>query len=255
VLANDIFVMPKSMSFEDGAALMVNYITAHQILFDFGNLRPHNSVLVHMAAGGVGIAATQLCKTVEDVTVFGTASASKHDRIRQNGVTYPIDYRTKDYVEEVRKISPQGVDIVLDPLNGADATKGYKLLKRLGKIIHYGAANVVTGPERSLWTYVRTYLSTRNYNPMYMMMDDRGAFGYHLGRMLDDSDLYRDAVHDLFRLYEAGKINPVIDSIWPYEKVANGMARMHDRLNVGKVLITPFPVTDNFSGKLPAIDI
>ena len=59
-------------------------------------------------AGGVGIAATQLCQTVKDVTVFGTASASKHETISQGGVTHPIDYRTKDYVEEVRKISPKG---------------------------------------------------------------------------------------------------------------------------------------------------
>lgn len=61
-----------------------------------------------LPAGGVGIAATQLCKTVKDVTVFGTASASKHETISEGGVTHPIDYRTKDYVEEVRKISPKG---------------------------------------------------------------------------------------------------------------------------------------------------
>lgn len=56
----------------------------------------------------MGIAATQLCKTVKDVTVFGTASASKHETISEGGVTHAIDYRTKDYVEEVRKISPKG---------------------------------------------------------------------------------------------------------------------------------------------------
>lgn len=61
-----------------------------------------------LSSGGVGIAATQLCKTVKDVTVFGTASASKHEAISQGGVTHTIDYRTKDYVEEVRKISPKG---------------------------------------------------------------------------------------------------------------------------------------------------
>lgn len=61
-----------------------------------------------LSLGGVGIAATQLCKTVNDVTVFGTASASKHEVISEGGVTHPIDYRTRDYVEEVRKISPKG---------------------------------------------------------------------------------------------------------------------------------------------------
>lgn len=60
------------------------------------------------SAGGVGIAATQLCRAVQDVTIFGTASASKHETIAQGGVTHPIDYRTKDYVEEIRKIDPQG---------------------------------------------------------------------------------------------------------------------------------------------------
>lgn len=64
-----------------------------------------------LPSGGVGIAATQLCKTVKDVTVFGTASASKHETITQGGVTHAIDYRTKDYVEEVRKISPKGKKI------------------------------------------------------------------------------------------------------------------------------------------------
>lgn len=61
-----------------------------------------------MTAGGVGIAATQLCQTVPDVTIFGTASASKHETIAQGGVTHPVDYRTRDYVEEIRKISPNG---------------------------------------------------------------------------------------------------------------------------------------------------
>ncbi len=58
--------------------------------------------------GGVGIAAIQLCKTVENVTIFGTASASKHPIIKEMGCTYPIDYRTQDYVAEIRKISPNG---------------------------------------------------------------------------------------------------------------------------------------------------
>ena len=58
--------------------------------------------------GGVGIAAIQLCKTVENVTVFGTASASKHEIIKEMGCTYPIDYRTANYVDVIRKLSPKG---------------------------------------------------------------------------------------------------------------------------------------------------
>lgn len=101
------FLMPEAMTFEEAAALLVNYITAYMVLFDFGNLRPGHSVLVHMAAGGVGMAAVQLCRTVENVTVFGTASASKHKALQENGVTHAIDYHTADYVDEIKKISPE----------------------------------------------------------------------------------------------------------------------------------------------------
>lgn len=73
--------------------------------------RTHAVGLCCTSVGGVGIAATQLCQTVQDVTIFGTASASKHETISQGGVTHPIDYRTKDYVTEIRKISPNGKDI------------------------------------------------------------------------------------------------------------------------------------------------
>jgi NADPH:quinone reductase-like Zn-dependent oxidoreductase len=239
VAADQCFPIPDSMTFEQGGALLVNYVTAYQMLFDFGNLRPGKSVLVHMAAGGVGMAATQLCQTVPNVTVFGTASASKHELIRKNGVTHPIDYRTKDYVEEVRKVSPKGVDIVLDPLNGADAVKGYNLLKKLGKIIHYGAANAVSGPNRSLWSIATTYMSVRSYNPLFMLGDNRSACGYHLGHMFADTEVYTPVVQELIRLFEAGKIKPVVDTVWSFEEVGKAMSRMHDRLNVGKVVITP----------------
>lgn len=62
-------------------------------------------------AGGVGVAVGQLCRTVKDVTVFGTASAAKHESCVENGITHPIDYKTKDYVEEIRAISPRGLKL------------------------------------------------------------------------------------------------------------------------------------------------
>jgi len=70
-----VFPMPESMSFEEGAALPVNYLTAYHMLFEIKRVRPGENVLVHMAAGGVGTAALQLCRTVEDVTTYGTCSA------------------------------------------------------------------------------------------------------------------------------------------------------------------------------------
>jgi synaptic vesicle membrane protein VAT-1 len=73
------FAIPDEMSFEEAAAIPVNYLTAYQMLFRVASIRLGESVLVHMAAGGVGLAVLQLCRTVEGIAAFGTASESKHD--------------------------------------------------------------------------------------------------------------------------------------------------------------------------------
>src|SRR6185436_19932063 len=98
VPARQVLPMPEKMTFEEGAALPVNYLTAYHMLFRVAHVRPRESVLIHMAAGGVGLAVMQLCRTVEGVVTFGTASAGKHDVLRENGCTHPIDYRASDYV-------------------------------------------------------------------------------------------------------------------------------------------------------------
>ncbi|ELT91922.1 hypothetical protein CAPTEDRAFT_20650 [Capitella teleta] len=233
------FVIPDSMSFHDAAAFPLNYVTAHQMLFDCANLRRNMSVLVHMAAGGVGTAVAQLCRCVPNVTVFGTASASKHSVIKQHGITHPIDYRTDDYVQEVKKIQPEGVDIVLDPLNGPDATKGYALLKPMGKIVHFGAANAVSGPSMSLWSLGKLWLQTRNYSPLWMLGDNKGVFFYHLGHMASQPELWAHTLEELIQWYSEGKYKPIIDSVWSFDEIGSAMARMHERKNIGKVIITP----------------
>ncbi|KAB5553800.1 hypothetical protein PHYPO_G00042860 [Pangasianodon hypophthalmus] len=236
------FPMPEGMSFEEAAALPVNYITAYMMLFDFGHLRPNQSVLIHMAAGGVGIAATQLCKTVKDVTIFGTASASKHEVISEGGVTHPIDYRTRDYVEEVRKINPKGVDIVLDPLGGSDTHKGYNLLKPMGKLISYGAANMLSGQKKNLFAVAKTWYQQFSIHTLSLCQSNRAVCGFHLGYL--DTELVIDVMNSLLELYQEGKIKPRIDSTYHLEQVADAMRRMQERGNIGKIILSTEPMKE-----------
>ncbi|XP_066119630.1 synaptic vesicle membrane protein VAT-1 homolog [Saccopteryx bilineata] len=241
VSSTHTFLMPEAMTFEEAAALLVNYITAYMVLFDYGNLRPGHSVLVHMAAGGVGIAALQLCRTVENVTVFGTASASKHEVLKENGITYPIDYHTTDYVEEIKKISPKGVDIVMDPLGGSDTAKAYNLLKPMGKVITYGMANLLTGSKRSLVNVARTWWNQFSVTALQLLQSNRAVCGYHLGYLDDEMELVGGVVARLVALYNQGYIKPHIDSVWPFEKVGDAMRQMQEKKNVGKVVLVPGP--------------
>ncbi|XP_072522839.1 synaptic vesicle membrane protein VAT-1 homolog [Salminus brasiliensis] len=241
VKADHTFPMPDGMSYEEAAALPINYITAYMMLFEMGNVRPNKSVLIHMAAGGVGIAATQLCNTVSDVTVFGTASASKHEVIKQGGVTHPIDYRTRDYAEEIRKISPKGLDIVLDPLGGSDTQKAFNLLKPMGTLIVYGAANRLTGQKKNLLALAKSWYNQFTISALSLMHSNKAVCGFHLGYLDDEFPLIARVLQTLLELYKQGEIKPRIDSTYHFEQVADAMRRMQERNNIGKVILLPEP--------------
>ena len=91
-----VYELPEQLSFEEGAAFPVNYATAQAGLVVMGGLKEGERVLIHAAAGGVGISATQIAKRI-GAEVFGTASASKHSAIREQGVDHAIDYRSQDF--------------------------------------------------------------------------------------------------------------------------------------------------------------
>jgi synaptic vesicle membrane protein VAT-1 len=232
--------LPPGASFEEAAALPVNYATAWLMIFRTACVRPAERVLVHMAAGGVGIAALQLLRTVPDVTVFGTASASKHEAIRREGCAHPIDYRTLDYVAEVRRLTGgEGVDVVLDPLGGKDTRRGYGLLRAGGRLVAYGFANAASGERRSLLRLVSQAARIPRFNPLDLMNRNRAVAGFNLGHLWHRPDLLRGALEEVLSLWRAGKVRPHVDSTYPLEHAADAHRRIQARQNVGKVVLVP----------------
>lgn len=232
--------IPDAMTFEEAAAIPANYITAYHMLFRVGALRPGERVLVHMAAGGVGIAALQLCRTVPDVTVFGTSSASKHPMIVEQGCTHPIDYRTKDYATEVRRLTGgQGVDVVLDPLGGADWKTGYDLLRPAGRLVAFGFANLTSGRTRSIARVAKQFLSMPRFSPLRLMNDNKTITGVNIGHLWDEVPMLAEQLEAILKLYDAGVVKPVIDSVIPFAEAARAHERIESRSNVGKVVLVP----------------
>jgi len=139
VPTDQAYPLPKKLSFEQGAAVPVNYATAYAALVIMGGLREADRALIHAAAGGVGIAGTQIAKSV-GAEVFGTASGSKHDAIREQGVDHPIDYRNQDFEAEVMRITAgEGVDVAIDAIGPSSFRKSYRALRTGGRLIMYGA--------------------------------------------------------------------------------------------------------------------
>jgi synaptic vesicle membrane protein VAT-1 len=234
--------MPEGMDFEAGAALPVNYLTAYHMLIHVAALRPAEHVLVHMAAGGVGIAALQICRTVEGVITYGTASPTKHVAIRAEGCQNPIDYRSPAWEIEVRRLTGgKGVDVVLDPLGGWDTRKAYRLLRPAGRLVTYGMANLATGDRRSWKNLVRHGIPAMlpHFSPMEIMNDNRAVAGVNVGHLWKEESMLATEMAAILELFQKGAIKPHIDSTYSFDKAAEAHRRIQERKNVGKVLLVP----------------
>ena len=245
--ADFVFKMPTAMTFAEAAAIPVQYVTAHMMLHEQAHVRPGDSVLVHMAAGGVGSAACQILRAVGDVRVIGTASAGKHEHVRANGCEHPIDYRSTDYVAEVQRITEQkGVDIILDPLGGGDIAKNYSLLAPMGRQILFGAANFVSGSGTLSGLHAfSTWWKTAKIDPMDLMMSNKSVMGYNLGKLVHDVPRIRAAMHAVLALYESGSIRPHVDAIFSFESAGAAHKYMVDRKNRGKLVLAWDPLPSN----------
>ncbi|XP_027789023.2 synaptic vesicle membrane protein VAT-1 homolog-like isoform X1 [Marmota flaviventris] len=214
-----VYKIPDDMSFSEAAAFPMNFVTAYMMLFEVANLREGMSVLVHSAGGGVGQAVAQLCSTVPNVTVFGTASTFKHEAIKDS-VTHLFD-RNADYVQEVKRISAEGVDIVLDCLCGDNTGKGLSLLKPLGTYILYGSSNMVTGETKSFFSFAKSWWQVEKVNPIKLYEENKVIAGFSLLHLLfkqGRAGLVRGVVDRLIGLYNQKKIKPVVDSLWALEE-------------------------------------
>ncbi|XP_052898857.1 synaptic vesicle membrane protein VAT-1 homolog-like [Anopheles moucheti] len=236
-----VYHIPEEMTFQDAAAIVMNYLVAYILIFDLVSLREGKSMLLHSVGGGVGQAIVQLVRTVPNVTIFGVCSKSKHEALAATGLIDHLIDRS-DYVNEVRKITTEGVDIVMDCLCGEECNRGYGLLKPMGKYILYGSSNVVTGETKSFFSVARSWWQVDKVSPIKLFDENKSLGGFNLRHLLyqqDGSEYVRSTVDKIFGLWKEGKVRPVVDSAWALEDVAEAMQKMHDRKNIGKLVLDP----------------
>ena len=240
VPAEQVLPMPDAMTFEAAAALPVNYLTAYHMLFRVAAVRPGERVLVHMAAGGVGTAVLQLCRTVDNLQTFGTASAAKHDVLKAEGCAHPIDYHATDYAVEVRRLTAgEGVDIVLDPLGGHDWRKGLKLLRPCGRLVAYGFANLASGQRRRPARLLSQVAGIPLLTPLGLMNRNLTVSGVNIGHLWGQMAILREELQAVLVLWDQGKIKPLIDTTYPFADAAAAHRRILQHQNTGKIVLVP----------------
>jgi len=233
-----VFPLPERLSDAEGAALPVNYLTALIALYRLANISAGETVLIHGAGGGVGIAATQLAR-LRRANIIGTASAAKHDALRAFGVSHAIDYRTADVAREVRRLTnDRGVDVVLDPIGGKSFATSYRLLAPLGRMVIYGVSALAGGERRSWWRAARTIMQMPTFRPLAMLNQNRGVFGLNLGHLWSERAQLGSAMQVLLQEVAAGRLEPVVAKTFPLDRAADAHRYMQSRANIGKVVLT-----------------
>jgi NADPH:quinone reductase-like Zn-dependent oxidoreductase len=238
VPARQVYRLPPGMPFDHAAAIPVNYLTAYHSMFAMGNLRAGDRVLIHGAAGGVGIAAVQLARA-RGLVIFGTAGGAKQEYLRKIGVDHPIDYEKNDFVKVVQKYAPDGIEMVMDPIGGKSFSRSAECLGAAGRLVVYGlSAAAGTDGKRSLLRGAIALAQTPRFHPLKLMKQNIAVIGVNLGRMQTRGVLLRSEIAEIFRMYAEGKIKPLIGKTFPLADAAAAHRYIHDRKNIGKVILS-----------------
>ncbi len=244
VPAGQVLPLPDDLSFEQGAAFPVNYGTAYAALVLMGSVREGTRVLIHAAAGGVGISATQIARNAGAV-VFGTASPAKHDAIRAQGVTHAIDYRNLDFEEEVMRITGgEGVDLIMDAIGPSSFRKDYRLLRPGGRLVMYGLSENSHEGRRSIPGTLKSLMAMPTatmpwWKSLYAMNENKGVFGLNMLSWWDSEGNLDRLTEPLMADLAAGRLEPVVAEAFPFERAGDAHQFIAERRNVGKVVLFP----------------
>jgi NADPH:quinone reductase-like Zn-dependent oxidoreductase len=234
-----IFEKPEQLSFEQGAAIPVNYLTAWALLVTMGGLKKEEAVLIHNAGGGVGLAALDIAKHIGART-YGTASESKHEFLKERGLDQAIDYRKQDWLPVLMDLTGgRGVELVIDPLGGSSWKKSYRALRTTGRMGVFGMSTASASGIRGKLRALRALAQTPKFHPLALMNRNRGVFGLNLGHMWDEGEKVASWTVEIVRGIEEGWIQPHVDRTFPFDQIAEAHRYIEARKNIGKVVLVP----------------
>ncbi len=230
--------MPEGMTFEDGAAFGVAYLSAYHGLATLAHMGKGERLLFHAAAGGVGLAALQLCR-LWGVETIATASADwKLEIAKSHGAQHLINYAMKDFEDSVREIlGDAALDVVMDSVGGRLFRKGWRLLGPMGRYVLYGFASITDRKTIRKWKAAREFLSVPLIHPPSLVGKNKSLIGFNLYFLTEKVDYLQSVTEKLFSLYEAGSIRTVIGATFPFDRIVEAHAFLQSRESYGKVVV------------------
>ncbi|MGX5182963.1 medium chain dehydrogenase/reductase family protein [Streptomyces avermitilis] len=237
--AADAVEVPAGVGAAEAETLVVNGITAWQMLHRTARVRAGQTVLVHGANGGVGTVLVQLARAA-GVKVIGTASARHHDALRELGVT-PVDYRTEDVPGRVRELAPNGVDAVFDHVGGRSVIDSWRLLAPGGTLVSYGSAATRDDTGSKQWPVLKILGRVWLWNTL---PNGRRAYFFNVwaGRALSKNRFrarLRADLTEVFAALQRDEVTARIAAQLPLARVAEAMRLAESGTVAGKVVLIP----------------
>jgi NADPH:quinone reductase-like Zn-dependent oxidoreductase len=236
--AEHLWPLPEAWHFERGATFPVAYLTAYYALHHVGHLRESDRVLIHSAAGGVGVALLHLLKLNGNMSVGVVGRSDKVDAAKEAGATFVIDKGTQDLWEKAEKLSPEGYDIILDANGASTLKKSYRHLRPAGRLLIYGFASMFSHSGRKntlklLWYY----LKTPRFNPFDLTGANKTISGFNLIYLFDKVDLFRNIMETLLSWDTEGPLPLAPITTFPFEDVVSAHKAIESGRSVGKLVL------------------
>jgi NADPH:quinone reductase-like Zn-dependent oxidoreductase len=218
-------------------ALVLNYLTAYQMMFRVASLESGDTLLIHAAAGGVGTAVLELAR-LRGVRVIGLCSKPKHDLVQQLG-GLAIDYRREDVVARVLEMTGgQGVDAVFDSIGGNEIRRSYRLIRPTGRVVSFGWLSIANAGRRSIGALLQTALSTPRFSVIDMFRRSTGVTGYHVEQWQKHREgAYRSDLAHLLSELAAGRLQPRISARLELSQAAHAQTLLGRGETTGKLVL------------------
>lgn len=236
-----LFRVPKAITHSQAATFPTVFLTAYYALREIYRLRPGTTVLVHAAAGGVGLAALQLCRVDGHSSIAVVGSGHKCEVARQYGAGSVIDKSRQSLWLEVERLAPEGLQLVLES-NGAETLRqSYAHLRPTGRLVVYGFHSMLRrGNAQPSWLKLAwDYLRTPRFNPLQMVDANKGVVAFNLSYLFAQQDLLSEAMTRLLSELEGGLLSPLPVAEYPLEAAGEAHRALQSGSTVGKLALIP----------------
>jgi NADPH:quinone reductase-like Zn-dependent oxidoreductase len=230
--------VPEPMSFDEAASFLATGMSAYHGIVRLANLREGENLLIHAAAGGVGLATIQIAKRL-GARIFATAgSEEKLSLAMQHGADHAINYRERDFAAEVTSLTGgYGVDVVMDSVGGDVYKKSWHLLAEMGRYILYGVSAVTGKGALNRLKAAAAFSLMRPIFPPSLMSANKGIFGFNLGTLTGKEAYFADAAKNIIEFFHEGALRPIIGRVFAFEEIVEAHAFLQGRHSVGKVVV------------------